>query len=217
MASALFQFRTKWYFNTPQMLARLGKWRNDVLANAGAYGKGVFRNKLGRPQRKQTKERTVQVDVPVISQKTGRTYNYSAVLFVPRMGKVIEKATGKPAPREAAAAALKIVSARVRGQGAGRPPRMGPSKQMRTLNEFALDARTESVVIGTVPIPTSAPISAASVPNLLDEGLRGFIFNTLLPNGGVQAQYAEHPYVESVLPPVQKRINQRIRSRPAGS
>src|SRR4051812_3241383 len=99
MASA-FEFRAKFYFNTPEMMRRLGKWRHDTLARVGAYGQGVFRNMLGRPQLKQTKERTVIVDAQ-IPGKHG-PWHFKDTLFVPRRGPVVSKTTGRRAPKAAA-------------------------------------------------------------------------------------------------------------------
>lgn len=214
MANALFTARAKFYFNTPEMMRRLGKWRNDLLAATGAFGQGVFRNKLSRPQLKQTKERTVQVITPLWN-KHGHLYAFKEMLFVPRIGPVVIRRTNKPAPRRAAAMAYTIVSSRLKGQGAGKPPRMGPTKNMRRHNEFALDDRTETVVIGTKPLPKGAPIDAASVPNMLDEGLSGWVNNQTV--GAAAVQYAKHPYVESVGPPTQRKLEQLIRRRQAGS
>lgn len=195
-------------------MRRLGKWRNDLLAATGAYGRGVFRNKLSRPQLKQTKQRTVRVATEV-TNRAGHRYTFDEVLFVPRVGPVVIRNTNKRAPREAAAVALQIVSARLKGQGAGKPPRMGPTKNLRRHNDFALDGRTETVVIGTVPLPKGAPIDAASVPNLLDEGLSGWVNNQL--TGAAAVKYAKHPYVESVVAPTQRKLEQLIRRRQAGS
>lgn len=214
MAGAL-KFRTKWYFNTPQMLARLGKWKHDILARTGAYARGVFRNQLGRPQLKQKAQRTVQVYVPVRA-KNGGTYVYSGVLYVPRRGEIIDLTTGKPAPLEAAQFALKVVSARLKGQGKGKPPRKGVGI-LRAGTDFALDPLAETVVAGTVPIDQlKGNILAASTGQLLNEGRGGFIQHPVMP-APVFTTWAFHPYVEPSLPPTVKKLKQLIQRRPAGT
>lgn len=202
------------YFNTPEVIARIGKWRNDILARVGAYGQGVFRNRLSRPQLKQTKDRTVYVVATLTNPTTGKIWHYKDTLFVPRRGVVVSTTTRKPAPKAAARIALQIVSARLKGQGAGKPPRMGPGKQLKRFNEFALDLASESVVIGTRPLPGIKTTTAASNPQNLNEGLQGWIYNKLLPAGKVLASYSAHPYVESVLEPAQNKLTQLIKQRP---
>lgn len=211
-----FQARMKDHFNTPDVIRRIGQWRNDILARVGAYGQGVFRNKLSRPQLKQTKERTVHVDAQLPSSKTGKTWHFQDTLFVPRQGLIVSMSTGKPAPRAAALIALQIVSARLKGQGAGKPPRMGPAKLLKRQNDFGLDPKTESVVIGTVPLPNGHPVNAASVPQMLNEGLSGMIHNSLLPGGSATANYAEFPYVQSVMEPTKNKLLQLIQQNPIG-
>ena len=219
MASGIFTMRTRWYFNTPYMIRRLGKWRNDILAETGAYARGVFRNKLGRPQKKQTTERTVTITMQLTDSR-GRNYPYSETLFVPREGPIVEVATRRLAPRMAAQRALAIVAARVKGQGAGKPPRMGSTKKLRRWNDFQLDPKTESVVAGTVPLPKRARIAAASVPHLLDQmepGARGEEISHPVMDQSVFAVYAQHPYVESTLGPTVNKAKSIIRRHPVGA
>lgn len=209
MASVTFQARTKFYFNSPYVIKRIGAKRAKVLARTGAYGRGVFRNKLGRPQLKQTKERTVFLDEDYID-RNGQLTHYTGVVFVPRRGMIVNMRSGFPVPREVAIIALDIVARRVRGQGAGKPPRRGESAKLRRHNEFYLDPRTDSVVIGTVPFPTSKAAKAASIPNQLDTGTIGRVEHPLLPPGGVLTAFTKHPYVNAVLPPTLNKMGELI-------
>lgn len=209
-----FTARAKLYLNTPDVIARIGKWRNDILARVGAYGQGVFRNKLSRPQLKQTKERTVRIRMILTRPSSKRIWQYDDVVFVPRLGPIVSRTTGKIVPRVVALQALRHVAVQVRHQGAGKPPRMGPSKKLKQYNEFALDPATETVVIGTVPFPTTGPYKTAHVGQILNEGLAGWVANRLLPGGGVVADYGYYSYVDSCLPPTINKLTQLVERRP---
>lgn len=216
MAKAVFNI--KWYFNTPEMIARLGKWRNDTLARVGAYGHGVFRKKLGRPQLVNRKARTVHVHAVLTNKRPPhRVWVFDDFVYVPQHGLAVNARTRQPVHKIVARRAAKMVAKQVKGTGEGKPPRMGPTKKLRDRNEFSLDSETESVVIGTVPFPPKDPIAAASVPELLDKGLKGWINSALAPAGGVFVKYSKFPYVDSVLPIAQKKLEQLIERRPVGT
>lgn len=207
---------SKFYFNSPYVIKRIGAKRTKVLSRTGAYGRGVFRNKLGRPQRKQTQERTILVDqvffLPNPHTGVPEPRRWTGMVFVPRKGAIRVVKDGRVAPTEVARYALTQVAKRIKGMGGGKPPRAGPSRNLRRHNEFYLDSRTDSVVIGTVPFPKTPMVHAASLGHQLDQGALGLVEHPLLPGGSVTTVFTRHPYVQSVLPPTLNKMGQLIES-----
>lgn len=216
----MFTARAKFFFNTPQVLARLGKWRHDILVRVGAYGRGAMRNKLGRPQRKQTRERTVAID-GYFPRKSGQVTRWTGTVFVPRRGRVMRISTKKPVPAAVAAYAVNVVSQRVKGQGAGKPPKRGPSGLLRQGVTFSLDDKTETVVIGVEPIAGKGNglINAVSTGQLLDKGRARWLQHPARAAAGqpaVPARFSEHPFTQPSLPPTVRRLEQLIKNRRIG-
>lgn len=217
----MFTARAKFFFNTPQVMARLGKWRHDLLVKVGAYGRGVMRNKLGRPQNKQTRERTVAVDGYFPHWRTGTVTRWTGIAFMPRRGKIIDKKTGKPVPKAVAAHVVQVVSQRVKGQGAGKPPKRGPTALMREGVTFSLDDKTETVVIGVEPLPGKGRglLNAASTGHLLDKGRSRLLSHPALKAVGqppTATKYGKHPFTEPSLAPTARRLEQLIKTRRIG-
>jgi hypothetical protein len=217
MPSALYVSRVRWYFNTPEMLARLGKWRHDTLSRVGAYGLGVLRKKLSRPQPQYKRLRTVILPGFYRNSHTGHRWTVYHKCFVPRYGQVIDLTTNRPVVSQAVVReARRIVYERLRGRGEGRPPKMGPTRKLRDRTEFALDPVTETVVIGVVPFADQPEMmGTVSVPQMLDEGGLEVVPH-YLTGGGAYALFGRRPYLEPTLHPTRAFLGRLVRSRPVG-
>lgn len=218
--STLFRVRTQWYFNTAHVVGRLGQWRNDIMARAGAYGLGTMRNLLSRPQLRAR----VRQDITFVPEgreippRFGVGWRGGPLrCWVPTTGPVIDMRTQRPVNRFAARRARHLVRERRRGaggRGEGRPPRMGPTRLLRNISDFRFDERTESVVIGIIPFRNQPEMrGTVSVPQLLNQGGYERVRN-LLTGQSAMAHYGPRPYVERCLRPTVRFAIRLIQTNP---
>jgi len=175
------------------VMDRVEKKRNRVLYQTGAYGLTVMKRSI-RPPKSGKKARTVSVD--------GREY------FVPVSGKVLDAKTKQPVSKQQADAARKAMLKRLHGEGAGKPPRRGPSDKLRRGMHFKVDEATETVVIGAMPFATKPRLSGAvSIPELLTKGGGEYIHNQLV-------KFEPHPFVQPAMEITQKRMAELLVKTP---
>jgi hypothetical protein len=128
--------------------------------------------------------------------------------LVPVRGKVVDVATGKPARKEQAKLARIELAKRLGKEGAGKPPRRGPTDLLRSQIYFGIDAETASVIIGPTKFPRQPRlVGASSVPELLEEGGAEYIGDELV-------RYQPHPFVAPSLDPVEAFFRKTIESEP---
>jgi len=209
--ASIFEARAKFFFNTPEMMARLGKWRHKTLSRTGAYGLGVFRKLLGRHQLKK-KDQLVTFTTSRLIKGQSRTVQLTC--RVPGDGgAVIDERTGRKVSIADAMQARARTSNQHRGKGEGKPPRMGPTRKLRNISAFSFDPATEGVVIGIIPF-TKQPAMAGtvSVPELLDVGGTEII-DAL--GGSVAAHYGERPFTIPAFGPTWNQFMRSIEKHPA--
>ncbi len=161
-----------------------------VLYKTGAYGLQVIRRSI-RPARKK-KDQTV-----VVGKRR---------LLVPAKGLVVDAKTKKPVPKKLAAMARRTLSANSKEDGTGKPPRRGPTDNLRKAEKFVVDLDTYEVTAGPIIFGKQPKlVDAADVPELLEGGGSEQIGDELV-------QYSRHPFVEPALEKAKQRIAQLVES-----
>src|SRR5262245_53902784 len=104
------------FVDRPGIMKRIERKRLRVLSKVGAYARTAMQRQSRAPKGSR-RARTVDID----GQK----------FLVPIRGRVIDVATQRPATTEQAAAARRAMAARLGREGAGKPPRRGPTDLLR--------------------------------------------------------------------------------------
>lgn len=197
--------RFKFYVDRPGVRRRVGRKQHVIFSRTGAYGRGAMKKQM-RPQLKQKGQRTVQLTVT----RNGRLGQFTKqiTVFVDRNGPVVDVSNGFPVTREEADEARKIAYARIKGQGEGKPPRVGPTRKLRSNIDFGIDPKTESVVIGAYPFPNQPSLAGrVTVPELLDKGGGEVISGQLV-------KFGERPFTKPILPIAQRKMAELIEKTP---
>lgn len=183
----------KMFIDKPHVMGRISAKQRRVLAKAGGYARTAMKRQI-RPPKRGKKARTVVVD--------GRPY------FVPVAGMVIDVGTGRKATTEQAKLAREAIAGRLKGEGAGKPPRRGPSDLLRKHIYFGLEEHGETVVIGPMKFGSQPRlVGASSVPELLEKGGGEYIGNKLV-------KYDPHPFAKPTLPLATKKFHELIEKEP---
>jgi hypothetical protein len=189
----MLKVRFDLFLDRPHIMKRLGVYQRKVLGATGAYGRRVMKS-LIRPPLKSKRARTVVV--------SGRQ------VIVPIQGKVVDAQTMRPVSRDMADAARQLMRAKLTSQGAGKPPRRGPTDKLRRHIYFSLDPTTESVVIGPAPFANQPYMPGrASVPELLDKGGYQRIVEQMV-------KYEPHPYTPQTMEVAKRKFRQLIEKTP---
>lgn len=177
--------------NIASVVNHAEKKRSAVLYRTGAYGLSVMRRSI-RPPKSGRKARTVTVD--------GRE------CLVPVVGKVLDSKSKKPVSKKMAESARRAITARLRDEGAGKPPHRGPRDLLRRGMNFQVDG--ESVVIGAMPFVRQPKLSGVvSVPQLLEQGGGEVLRHQLY-------QYQPRPFVQPAMETTQRKMAELIESLP---
>lgn len=194
----------QFFFDKPGVLSKLSKWQHYILSRTGAYGRKTMRN-LFKPPLKNKKARTVEVELPAV---VGNYPHQRIRAFVSASGEVTDLKTGKRVSLTQAVYLRQLVWSRLRGQGEGKPPRIGPTGKLKKYTFSSLDPQRESVVIGPDPFPQQPTMfGRVSVPELLDKGGDEIVLGQLV-------RYGPRPYVERCLDPTLKFMQTIIQRHP---
>lgn len=184
----------KMFLDRPDVMKRINRYQRRVLAKAGGYARTAMRRTI-RPPKSGKKSRTVLVD--------------RISVLVPVRGKVVDARTQRPVATALAQKARLAMAAKYKSEGAGQPPRRGPSDLLRKHIYFGLTPDNETVVIGPM-LFSSQPQGlqgARTVPELLNKG--GSVVNR-----GMVSQYAPHPYVEGPAELAKRKLAELVASEP---
>lgn len=197
MAKSILQsggVRFEWFVDRALVTSRVDKKVLKVLSQVGAFGRTVMRRSI-RAQKKSKKARTVQIGA--------RQY------LVPVVGKVIDLQTGRFASASQATAAREAMRGRLRSEGAGQPPRRGPTDLLRKFILFGVNPDTETVVIGAMPFRKQPRFSGGivSVPELLEKGGGEYIRGELV-------QYQPRPFVQPAFATTRNKLADLIEKTP---
>jgi hypothetical protein len=164
-----------------------------VLYSTGAFGRQVMKRSIRAPKSGR-KSRTVVVE--------------GQALIVPVFGKVLDAKSRQPVRKELADAARRAMAARLRSEGAGKPPRRGPSDLLRQGLHFSVDEASETVTIGAMMFANQARlVGAASVPDLLNKGGGEIIAGQLV-------KYEPRPFVEPALETTYRKMADLVEKVP---
>jgi len=181
------------FLDRPGVMRRVDKKIQRVLAQTGAYARVAMQRQI-RPAKRGKKARTILV---------GRQ-----LLLVPIYGKVVDAKTKRPVSKPLADAARRAMGQRLRSEGAGRPPRRGPTDLLRKHIYFGVEPNSETVVIGPMKFHRQPSlVGASSVPELLEKGGGEIV-------GGVLTKYEPHPFVQSTLPAAERKFRELIERVP---
>lgn len=197
MASSDLKAVMKFFVDRDVVRRRIERKKLRVLTILGAYTRGTIRRKI-RPQKKSTKASR-------IAGRDGRLLSVGSLqVFVPHRGKVLDAKTFQPVSKQIADQARRqLISVRTK-EGAGKPPRRGPTDNLREFTYFSIDIPAESVVIGPEPfIHQPRLVGRVSVPELLERGGGEYIGRQLV-------QYDPHPYLEPSQQAAEKRFRELI-------
>jgi hypothetical protein len=98
---------------------------------------------------------------------------------------------------------------RLRSEGAGQPPRRGPTDLLRRFILFGVDPDSERVVIGAMPFRRQPRFSGGivSVPELLEKGGGEYIKDELV-------HYQPRPFVNPAFDITLAKMKEKIQSVP---
>jgi len=181
------------FVDRPGVMRAIAAKRRKVLGQAGAYARTAMQRQIRAPKGSK-KARTVTVGgVPCL---------------VPIHGKVVDTRTGRPVAKHLADQARAAMAARWRDEGAGRPPRRGPTDLLRKNIFFGVDLPSESVVIGPRVFAKQPKLRGAkSVPELLNSGGVEIIMDR-------PVTYEPRPYIETVLPVAARKLAELVEKVP---
>lgn len=194
--SAKFHVTFDMFVDRPGVFARVEAWKLRTLSRTGAYGMGVMRKQFRPP----------------LTGKRSNSVTWNGTRYhVPRGGLILDPKTGRPVTTQDAQQIREAFWRSIKGRGAGKPPRRGPTDLLRRFTFFGMDPGSESVVVGPYPFKKQPPlVGAVSVPELLDKGGAELIGKQLV-------KYDPHPFVERTLPPVTRFMDKLIEQRPVGA
>lgn len=159
-----------------------------VLYKTGAYALTTIRRSIRAPK----KAKPIQVNIG------------KAELMVPRVGKVLNKKTGRPTTKKLADLARKVAKTKVQSETEGQPPRRGPSDLLRTAEKFTVDKKTWTVTAGPILFKSQPQLVGASdVPELLEGGGQERVRGELV-------KYGKHPFVGPAFEKTKGKMEQLI-------
>jgi hypothetical protein len=189
----MFHVKFDMFVDRPAVMRAIEKKQLRVLSQTGAYGRQAMKRTI-RPPKAGKRARTVEV--------AGRQ------VLVPVRGRVLDAKTLKPVTTELAKAARLAMAARLKSEGAGKPPRRGPSDLLRKFMFFGIDSDSETVVIGPMKFDSQPRlIGRVSVPELLDKGGGQIIGSDLV-------KYDPHPFTPQTLDVTEKKFRELIEKVP---
>lgn len=173
-----------------------------VMARAGAFGMKTMRNMIRPPKsdRGATQQlrgsfgpsvRGRRATIHTVN-KWGTPVTIDVAVPVQGFGRVIDLRTGRPVSTEDARKARMQLRGVLKGEGAGKPPRRGPSDRLRRFTIFDVVEQRKGVRASVGPhVFTRQPhlVGVKDVPELLEFGGHERIAGELV-------KYEPHPYVE---------------------
>lgn len=95
-----------------------------------------------------------------------------------------------------------MVQSKLSTEGAGKPPRRGPTDKLRTAMKFTVDTDTYEVTAGPIVFAKQPKlVGVADVPELLEGGGSEYVRGQLV-------QYQEHPFVLPAIDKAKHRMTQ---------
>lgn len=183
----------KMFLDRKHVAKRIDRKTQRVLAKAGAYGRTAMKREI-RPPKSGKKSRTVVVN--------------GLAVIVPVRGKVVDAKTQRPVSKAIADLARLAMAKRYKSEGAGKPPRRGPTDLLRKHIYFGLDPDGETVVIGPMLFSKQPPlVQVTTIPELLNKGGGQNIM-------GRYVKYEPHPFTPRPAELAAKKLAELVKSEP---
>ena len=209
-SSARINFRLKKYADRPEVKRKVKKWQLARLSRAGAYARGAMKKQIRhRPKGKRARTVTFMPDPMELPPKWKGGLRPITV-YLPADGPAVYARSGRKAYWKFAIRARLEIAKRNKGKGEGKPPRRGPTDDLRQHIYFQIDTKKPSVVIGPEKLPRKYPlVNRKTVPELLNKGGIEMLL-------GERVKYGPRPYVETILKPAIKALKGQIKKYPVG-
>lgn len=215
-----FKARIRTIIRTNEMLERVHGKQVRVMKRVGAYGRGALRRMIRPPKsdRGATQSLRTAFGGQIRGRKVtiqslapwGKMQTLDVAVPVEGFGRVIDLRTGKQVSAQDAANARRMLRIMQGREGAGKPPRRGPTDKLRRFMEFETIEKRGLVTsrIGAYDFKQQPRlVGAISVPDLLERGGYEEIAGQLV-------RYEPHPFVAVARESTIKKMEQLIAQTP---